>query len=129
MYDVRPVTDDAELPVLHQLAVDAFDPSVQCHPDVGYPSVEQLRAAHRIYVAELDGVPVVFACCSERGQGSWMHGRVEHIAAAGAELIEAVAAEFGQCWAACSNEHLTSIIAEGSGGRIVAGDGEIRWIS
>lgn len=127
-YQVRVVTDPAKLRQLAELAATTHgDVASLCRPGLRCPTLGDLLTAHRVYGAYLDDAPVGFFTCSERGQGCWLNGEPEHLAAVCAATAEAIVAEFGTCWGAMENDQLRAAIVAAGNGHITDDAGVLRW--
>lgn len=126
-YEVRPVSDDADLMALREMALEKCDPRFQCTPATPHPTIAEMRRAHRVYGAYLDGDPVAFVLCSERRM-FWMVGQPEHLPAACVSLSNVIHHEFAPAWGRIKNARLRSAIADSSGGMIEDDGTGCRWI-
>jgi hypothetical protein len=99
-----------------------------CRGDLRCVTLGDLRRAHRVYAAYLDDRPVGLFTCSERGQGAWLNGYPEHLAAVCAAIARVMAEEFGACWGAMENPQLRAAIVAAGNGQITDEAGVLRWV-
>src|SRR5690349_6363436 len=127
-YEVRIVTDGAELRTLAKMAAAHHSEEIACAPVLRCVALSDLLSAPRVYGAYLDGQPVAVATCSERGQGGWLTGLREHMAPAGAAMVRAIAEEFGTFFGDMGNPVTRAELVTASGGHLADDGGTIRWV-
>lgn len=128
MYTVRLIADDDELAKLHSAVAPSFGPTVQCSPDAGFPDLDALRRAYRVYGARRGRRWVALAAVSARGQIAWLNGTPDHFAEAGVALIRAVFDDFGTSWGDMRNPDLRAALVAASGGRLAEDGTRLSWI-